>query len=74
MSLLSGFRSMISDGIDGSVSSKRVVTLIALFLVVLAFILNLFLDFTVEEYMYNSMMVIVLGGLGTTVAEKFSKK
>jgi hypothetical protein len=65
---------MISDGIDGSVSSKRVVTLIALFLVVLAFILNLFLDFTVEEYMYNSMMVIVLGGLGTTVAEKFSKK
>jgi hypothetical protein len=74
MSLLSGFRSMVSDGIDGSVSSKRVVTLIALFLVVLAFILNLFLDFTVEEYMYNSMMVIVLGGLGTTVAEKFSKK
>ena len=73
MSLLSGFRSMISDGIDGSVSSKRVVTLIALFLVVLAFILNLFWGFTVEEYMYNSMMVIVLGGLGTTVAEKFSK-
>jgi multisubunit Na+/H+ antiporter MnhF subunit len=65
---------MISDGIDGSVSSKRVVTLIALSLVVLAFILNLFWDFTVEEYMYNSMMVIVLGGLGTTVAEKFSKK
>ena len=73
MSLLSGFRSMISDGIDGSVSSKRVVTLIALSLVVLAFILNLFWGFTVEEYMYNSMMVIVLGGLGTTVAEKFSK-
>jgi len=64
---------MISDGIDGSVSSKRVVTLIALSLVVLAFILNLFWGFTVEEYMYNSMMVIVLGGLGTTVAEKFSK-
>lgn len=74
MSLLSGFRSMISDGLDGSVSSKRVVTLIALSLVVLAFILNLFWGFTVEEYMYNSMMVIVLGGLGTTVAEKFSKK
>jgi uncharacterized membrane protein len=74
MNLLAGFRSMISDGIDGSVSSKRVVTLIALSLVVLAFILNLFWGFTVEEHMYNSMMVIVLGGLGTTVAEKFSKK
>jgi hypothetical protein len=64
---------MIADGIDGSISSRRIVTLIALSLVVLAFILNLFWDFTVEEYMYNSMMVIVLGGLGTTVAEKFSK-
>jgi hypothetical protein len=64
---------MISDGIDGSVSSKRVVTLIAMTLLVLAYVLNLFWDFTIEEYMYNSMMVIVLGGLGTTVAEKFSK-
>ena len=73
MSLLIGFRSMISDGIDGSVSSKRVVTLIAMTLLVLAYVLNLFWDFTIEEYMYNSMMVIVLGGLGTTVAEKFSK-
>lgn len=73
MNLLSGFRSMLADGIDGSVSSKRVVTLIAMFLLVLGYVLNLFWDFTVEEYMYNSMMVIVLGGLGTTVAEKFSK-
>ena len=73
MSLLIGFRSMIADGIDGSVSSKRVVTLIAMTLLVLAYVLNLFWDFTIEEYMYNSMMVIVLGGLGTTVAEKFSK-
>lgn len=64
---------MLADGVNGSVSSKRVVTLIAMFLLVLAFILNLFWDFTVEEYMYNSMMVIVLGGLGTTVAEKFSQ-
>lgn len=73
MNLLSGVRSMLADGVDGSVSSKRVVTLIAMFLLVLGYVLNLFWDFTVEEYMYNSMMVIVLAGLGTTVAEKFSK-
>jgi len=73
MNLFSGLRSMLADGVNGSVSSKRVVTLIAMFLLVLAFILNLFWGFTVEEYMYNSMMVIVLGGLGTTVAEKFSQ-
>lgn len=73
MSLFSAFKSMLADGVDGSVSSKRVVTLIAMFLLVLGYVLNLFWDFTVEEYMYNSMMVIVLAGLGTTVAEKFSK-
>ena len=73
MNLLSGLRSMLADGVDGSVSSKRVVTLIAMSLLVLGYVLNLFWDFTVEEYMYNSMMVIVLAGLGTTVAEKFSK-
>ena len=73
MNLFSAFRSMLSDGINGSVSSKRVVTLIAMFLLVLGYVSNLFWDFTVEEYMYNSMMVIVLGGLGTTVAEKFSQ-
>jgi uncharacterized membrane protein len=28
----------------------------------------------VEEYMYNAMMVIVLGGLSTTVAEKFAPR
>jgi hypothetical protein len=28
----------------------------------------------VEQYMYDSMMMIVIAGLGTTVAEKFAKK
>jgi hypothetical protein len=40
----------------------------------LAFIANLFWKFTVEEFMYSSMMAIVLAGLGTTVAEKFAPK
>jgi hypothetical protein len=65
---------MISDGVDGSISSKRVITVMATFLVALAFVLNLFWDLDVDANMYDSMMMIVVAGLGTTVAEKFAKK
>ena len=74
MSLFTGLRSMIADGADGSVSSKRVITTLATALVALAFLLNLFAGMTVDKNMYDSMMMIVIAGLGTTVAEKFAKK
>lgn len=74
MGILANLKSMISDGVDGSVSSKRVITVMATFLVALAFVLNLFWDFDVDANMYDSMMMIVVAGLGTTVAEKFAKK
>lgn len=74
MSLLANLKSMVSDGVDGSVSSKRVITVMATFLVALAFVLNLFWDLDVDANMYDSMMMIVVAGLGTTVAEKFAKK
>jgi len=72
MGLKTNLKSMVSDGVDGSVSSKRVVTFISLTLVCIAFVLNLFWNFTVEEYMFNAMMMIVLAGLGATASEKFS--
>ena len=74
MSLFAGLRSMVADGADGSVSSKRVITALATFLVALAFLLNMFFGLTVDQNMYDSMMMIVIAGLGTTVAEKFAKK
>jgi len=74
MSLFAGLRSMVADGADGSISSKRVITTLATTLVALAFLLNLFAGMTVDKNMYDSMMMIVIAGLGTTVAEKFAKK
>jgi hypothetical protein len=74
MSLFAGLRSMVADGADGSISSKRVITTLATFLGALAFLLNLFAGMTVDKNMYDSMMMIVIAGLGTTVAEKFAKK
>ena len=74
MDILGSLKSMLSDGTDGSVSSKRVITTLATALVALAFLLNLFLGLTVDKNMYDSMMMIVIAGLGTTVAEKFAPK
>jgi hypothetical protein len=74
MGILANLKSMVADGVDGSISSKRVITCMATFLVALAFVLNLFWDLDVDQNMYDSMMMIVIAGLGTTVAEKFAKK
>lgn len=64
--------SMVGDGTNGSVSSKRVVTVAAFLLCALAFVANLFWKFEVAQFMYESMMYIVLGGLAMTASEKFS--
>lgn len=74
MDILGSIKSMLADSHNGSVSSKRVITFLATFLVAMAFVLNLFFGLTVEQFMYDSMMMIVVAGLGTTVAEKFAKK
>ena len=65
---------MLRDGHDGSVSSKRVVTLAAFLMCSLAFLANLFFKYEVLQFMYESMMYIVIAGLGFTASEKFTKK
>lgn len=74
MDILGSIKSMLADSADGSVSSKRVITMLATVLVALAFLLNLFCGMTVDKNMYDSMMMIVIAGMGTTVVEKFAKK
>lgn len=59
---------------DGSPSSKRLVTIIATLLVCVGYVANLFWGYTVEEFMFTSMMYIVIAGLGFTGAEKFAPK
>jgi len=75
MNILANLKGMLADGHDANcLSSKRVITFMATLLVMVAFVANMIWGLKVEEYMYNSMMVIVLGGLGTTVAEKFAPR
>jgi hypothetical protein len=66
--------SILEDGDNHSISSRRVVTLLAFVLCSIAFLANLFWGFKIDQFIYESMMYIVLGGLGVIVAEKFTKK
>ena len=69
------FKSMLSDSHDdNAVSSKRVITLVAFCLCVVAFIANLFFGYKIDEFIFNTMAYIVLGGFGVTGLEKFAKQ
>lgn len=66
-------KSMLSDGTNGTISSKRVITLLAFLLCSVAFVAELFWGLDVQPHTLDSMMYIVLAGLGFTASEKFSK-
>lgn len=56
------------------ISSKRLITIVAFFLLAIGFITNLFWDLTIDEHIYTSMQWIVEIGMGTIVAERFARK
>jgi hypothetical protein len=58
----------------GSPSTKRWIAMIAMLLICTAFISNLFWDYTIEEFIFDGAMYIVIGALGITGIEKFSPK
>ena len=62
--------SMLSDGTNGSISSKRVVTLLAFVICSWGFVASV-LGYHVDPKLFDSMMYIVLAGLGFTASEKF---
>jgi len=56
---------------DTSVSSKRVVTFLAFLLCAGAFI-AMILGYQIDQKLFDSMMYIVVAGLGFTASEKFA--
>ena len=67
------FRSLLEDSHNGSVSSKRLVTLIALTVCALSLIADT-LGYKVNPALFENMVYIVIAGLGFTASEKFTKK
>jgi hypothetical protein len=68
------YHSMLTDGSDEGISSKRVVTLLAFILCTIAFIANLFWNLDIKDSIFEGMMYIAIAGLGFTASEKFTKK
>jgi hypothetical protein len=64
---------MLSDGINGSVSSKRVITLLAFIVCVYGFVADIH-GYKVTASLFDSMIYLVIAGLGFTASEKFAKK
>ena len=64
---------MLSDGINGTVSSKRVITLLAFLLCGYAFVADIY-GYKVTPVLFESMIYLVIAGLGFTASEKFAKK
>ena len=72
MKELKKYLSQIMQDSNGSYSSKRTVTFLCVILMSVGYIANLFYDQNVDEFMYESVMYIVIAGLGFTGAEKFA--
>jgi hypothetical protein len=66
-------KSMLADGVNGSVSSKRVITVLAFIVCVYGFIADIH-GYKVTPALFDSMIYIVIAGLGFTASEKFAKK
>ena len=66
---MTNLKSMLSD--DTAVSSKRVITFLAFLLCAAAFIAMIF-GTHIDQKLFDSMMYIVIAGLGFTASEKFA--
>jgi hypothetical protein len=67
-----GITKEIMSDINGNLSSKRLVTFVSLALIVAGYVANLAYGKVVDENMFNSVMYIVVAGLGFTGAEQFA--
>ena len=65
-------KSMISD-VDGQISSKRMITLLSFFCVMVAFLVNVFYQVKLEEFIFDGMLYLTAAGLGFSTVEKFSR-
>ena len=65
--------SILSDSVNGTISSKRTVTILAFLMCSGGFIASI-CGYSVDSKLFESMMYIVIAGLGFTASEKFSSK
>lgn len=75
MAFMQNLKTMLADSDDiSALSSKRVIALLAFICCMVGFFVDLFTDFQVTQSIFDSMMWIVISGLGFTGIEKFAGK
>ncbi len=75
MSLMKHLKTMLADSDDiSALSSKRVIALLAFICCTIGFFVDLFTDYQITQSIFDSMMWIVISGLGFTGLEKFAGK
>lgn len=75
MNFMKNLKTMLADSDDiSALSSKRVIALLAFICCVVGFFVDLFTDYQITQSIYDSMMWIVISGLGFTGLEKFAGK
>ena len=70
---MSWLKSMVSDSND-IVSSKRVITFLTFLICAAAFISQTWFGTSIDNKIFDSLMYIVIAGLGFTASEKFASK
>lgn len=68
------WHSILQDSHNESVSSKRVIALLAFVLCAVAFVCNLFWGLKVDAFMFEAMIYLAMAGIGATAVEKFVPK
>lgn len=63
---------MLKDTHDSTISSKRVIALLAFLLCAVAFVANLFWGYKVDAFMFDAMIYLAMVGIGATAVEKFT--
>ena len=63
--------SLLSDGVNNTISSKRLITLLAFLVCAFGFVAMVF-GYQIDTKIFDSMMYIVVAGLGFTASEKFA--
>lgn len=71
---MKNFLNQMLKDTNGNVSSKRVITIIAFILMATGFIVNVFMDVPIKEFIWDGMLYLVAAGLGFSTIEHFSKK
>jgi hypothetical protein len=58
----------------GIPSTKRIITVLCSFLIMIGYCASLFYDYSVDDNLVDAIMMIVIAGFGFTGVEKFAPK